>query len=109
MEVHCDQLGPEALLRSLKAGRYYSTQGDQRCASCFWMATGYALRAVKRTRTRCPGVADRWQSAQERTSEGGEEPIWGAEFDLAPFGGSYCSVMVVDLAGRRAWSNPIWP
>ena len=54
------------------------------------------------------GGGDRWQSAQERTSEGGEEPIWGAEFDLAPFGGSYCSVTVVDLAGRRAWSNPIW-
>ena len=27
VEVHCDRLDPEALLRSLKAGRYYSTQG----------------------------------------------------------------------------------
>jgi histidinol phosphatase-like PHP family hydrolase len=31
------------------------------------------------------------------------------DFDLAPFRGSYCRVTVVDIAGRRAWSNPIWP
>jgi hypothetical protein len=31
------------------------------------------------------------------------------DFDLAPFRGSYCRVTVVDVAGRRAWSNPIWP
>jgi hypothetical protein len=27
VEVHCDRLDPEALLGSMKAGRYYSTQG----------------------------------------------------------------------------------
>jgi hypothetical protein len=27
VEVYCDRLDPEALLGSLKAGRYYSTQG----------------------------------------------------------------------------------
>jgi hypothetical protein len=48
---------------------------------------------------------DRWQSGSERTGESVVE----AEFDLAPFRGSYCRVTVVDPAGRRAWSNPIWP
>ena len=32
-----------------------------------------------------------------------------AEFDLAPFRGSYCRIIVVDEVGRRAWGNPIWP
>ena len=54
------------------------------------------------------GGGDRWQSGQERTSDNGE-PITRADFDLAPFRGSYCRVTIVDIAGRRAWSNPIWP
>ncbi len=44
-------------------------------------------------------------TGSERTGE----PVVEAEFDLAPFRGSYCRVTVVDPAGRRAWSNPIWP
>jgi hypothetical protein len=40
---------------------------------------------------------DRWQDGQERTGEDGE-PIAEAEFDLAPFRGSYCRVTVVDPA-----------
>jgi hypothetical protein len=48
---------------------------------------------------------DRWQSGSERTGE----PVVVAEFDLAPFRGSYCRVTVVDWAGKLAWSNPIWP
>jgi hypothetical protein len=51
------------------------------------------------------GGGDRWQSGQAHTGE----PITEAEFDLAPFRGSYCRVTVVDPEGKRAWSNPIWP
>jgi hypothetical protein len=50
---------------------------------------------------------DRWQSGEERHNLDGS--ISEAEFDLAPFRGSYCRVTVVDAAGKRAWSNPIWP
>jgi hypothetical protein len=51
---------------------------------------------------------DQWQSGAERHGDDGQ-PITEAEFDLAPFRGSYCRVIVVDEAGRRAWSNPVWP
>jgi hypothetical protein len=107
VEVHCERLEAETLLDSLKAGRYYSTQrpalrellvdGDR-----LYVETSevYAITLT--------GSGDRWLSAQERTSEGGE-PINEADFDLTPFRGSYCRVTVVDSAGRRAWSNPIWP
>ena len=54
------------------------------------------------------GGGDRWQSGQERHG-GPAAPITEAEFDLAPFRGSFCRVTAVDAAGRRAWSNPVWP
>jgi hypothetical protein len=107
VEVYCDRLDPEALMRSLKAGRYYSTQGP---SFRELLVDGELLRvetseayAISLT-----GGGDRWQSGQERHSADGE-PICEAEFDLAPFRDSYCRVTVVDPAGRPAWSNPIWP
>ena len=107
VEVHCERLDPKALLDSLKAGRYYSTQGPTLREL---LVDGARLHvetsdvyAITLT-----GGGDRWQSGQERTSKDGEA-ISGAEFDLAPFRGSYCRVTVVDQARKRAWSNPIWP
>src|SRR5215217_6685225 len=107
VEVHCDRLDPEALLRSLKVGRYYSTQGPlfrELVLDSEWLhvetSEAYAISLT--------GGGDRWQSGQERTSEDGET-ITKADFDLAPFRGSYCRVTAVDMAGTRAWSNPIWP
>jgi hypothetical protein len=107
VEAHCENLDPEALLDSPKAGRYYSTQGpslrellvDGDCL-CVETSDAYAITLT--------GGGDRWLSAAERTSEEGES-IVKADFDLTPFHGSYCRVTVVDPAGRRAWSNPIWP
>jgi hypothetical protein len=107
MEVHCDRLDPEALLESMKAGRYYSTQGPQLREL---IVDGGRLRvetdeayAISLT-----GGGDRWQRGSEHHGGVGA-PITEAEFDLAPFYGSYCRVTVVDQAGRRAWSNPVWP
>jgi hypothetical protein len=107
VEVHCDRFDPEALLGSMKAGRYYSTQGPELREL---LVDGDRLRvetsevyAISLT-----GGGDRWQSGQERTSTDGE-PVIEAGFDLTPFRGSYCRVTAVDGSGRRAWSNPIWP
>ena len=107
VEVHCDRLDPDALLESLKAGRYYSTQGPHLRellvdGDRLWVGTSdvYAISLT--------GGGDRWQSGQERHGEPGA-PITEAEFDVAPFRGSYCRITVVDVAGRRAWGNPIWP
>jgi hypothetical protein len=107
VEVYCEHLDPEALLGSMKAGRYYSTQGPSFRellvkGDRLYVETSDAY-AITLT-----GGGDRWQSGSERTSQG-DEPIAEAEFDLAPFRGSYCRVTVVDPAGSRAWSNPIWP
>lgn len=107
VEVHCERLDPDALLDSMKAGRYYSTQGP---ALRELVVDGDRLHVET---SEAYGIAlggggDRWLSAAYRTSQNGD-PITEADFDLAPFHGSYCRVTVVDPSGRRAWGNPIWP
>jgi hypothetical protein len=106
VEVHCEQLDPETLLDALKAGRYYSTpgpalhellvDGDHPYVQT---SEAYAITLI--------GSGDRWLSGTDRTSQSGA-PISEADFDLSPFRGSYCRIIVVDLASRRAWSNPTW-
>jgi hypothetical protein len=107
VEVHCDRLGPDALVESLKAGRYYSTQGP---ALREMLVDGDRLRVASSDAyaISLTGGGDRWQSGEVRTGEP-SVPITEAEFDLAPFHGSYCRVTVVDAAGKRAWGNPVWP
>ena len=107
VEVHSDRLDPDALLASLKAGRYYSTQGPELREL---IADDERLR-VETSEVYAISLTtggNRWQSGSERHGGVGM-PITEAEFDLAPFRGSYCRVTVVDEAGRRAWGNPIWP
>ena len=106
IEVHSERLDPGLLLDSLKAGRYYSTQGPafrelQVDGERLHVQTSEAY-AISLTTS-----GDRWQSGEER--HGQDTTISEADFDLASFRGSYCRVTVVDAAGRRAWSNPIWP
>ncbi len=100
VEVRSDALEPEAILTALKAGRYHSSQGPEihavdvlersvvvRCSlarGVFWGGRGYA-------RSRALG-----------------ENITECELPLAPFVGSHFRVTVVNAAGRRAWTNPVW-
>jgi hypothetical protein len=107
VEVYCARLDPEALLDSLKAGRYYSTQGPS-IRELLLNGGTLHVETSEAYAISLTGGGDRWQSGQERHSADGE-PITEAEFDLTPFRGSYCRVTVVDPAGRSAWSNPVWP
>jgi hypothetical protein len=107
VEVHCDRLDPDALVASMKAGRYYSTQGPE-LREMFVDGDRLRVETGEVYAISVTGSGDRWQSGQERYGDAGA-PITEAGFDLSPFRGSYCRVTVVDQAGRRAWSNPIWP
>jgi histidinol phosphatase-like PHP family hydrolase len=107
VEVHSRFLDPNALLNSLKAGTYYSTQGPSlkeihRKGGTLHVETSMAYAIV------LSGAGDRWLSSTSRMGEDGGG-ITEADFDLSPFQGSYCRVTVVDHAGLRAWSNPLWP
>lgn len=106
LEVFCDRLDPEALLASMKAGRYYSTQGpsfrELLLENDRLRVETEGVYAISLT-----GVGERWLGGEHRVGEGGD--ISEAEFDISPFRGSYCRVTITDAEGRRAWGNPVWP
>ena len=90
----------------MKAGRYYSTQGPS-IRALLVDGNKLLVRTSDAYAISLTTGGDRWQSGEERHDEDGS--IREAEFDLTPFRGSYCRVIVVDPTGKRAWSNPIWP
>lgn len=99
--VKASENTPGALLAALKAGHYYSSQGPE-------------LRAIELG----DGSVQVRSSSVERVILQGQGSTtlmkWGqsltrAEFKLDELGPSpWYRVTLIDSAGRRAWSNPLW-
>lgn len=98
--VRAERLEPDALLEALKTGAYYTSQGplihdiqieDRELAiQCSPVSSIFVTGAGRKTRHAHGHRLTEWRCS------------------LEPFLGSYCRVTVVDAAGKRAWSNPIW-
>jgi hypothetical protein len=99
--VKAETLEPEALVEALKAGRFYSSQGPEIHAlqvsssevivECSPASTIIALGR---------GSAGAFSHGTGQRS---------ARLPLDKFRkGGWLRVVVVDEAGRRAWSNPVW-
>lgn len=99
--VKATQNNPEALLKALKAGDFYSSQGPElrdvqvegkmvivecsAAAAVIAQGSGSGAKAVHgHSMTRCSVPLDRLH------------------------GSPWLRVTVIDAAGKRAWSNPIW-
>ena len=104
VEVHAEALDPDALLDALKAGSYYSTQGP-RLERLELDGNRLNVATSEVVCISLGGGGDRWQAGTEERANN----LTQATFDLEPFRGSYCRVTAIDAAGRRAWSNPVWP
>ena len=100
IQVRAESLDPDAILAAIKAGHFYSSQGpeihDVRI-------DGERIQVIS-SPAQAVFVAGRASAAQHETGQG----IVRTEFSLRPFAGSYFRVTVVDAAGGRAWTNPIW-
>ncbi len=108
VHVKAEALDPEALLASLKAGDYYSSQGPQIYELAIdgdelWIASSPVdAIAVVGHNSRSAGRYGR--------------AISEARIDLAGLGKSWTEVkqspwirvVLIDRGGRRAWTNPIW-
>jgi hypothetical protein len=105
IEVHSERLDPDLLLASMKAGRYYSTQGPS-IEELLVDDDKLLVRTSEAYAISLTTGGDRWQSGEERHNPDGS--VREAEFDLTPFRSSYCRITVVDADGKRAWSNPVW-
>ena len=92
---------PEALLAALKAGQFYSSQGPE-------------LRGIevgpRSVSVRCSAVSSVIvQGAGTAAVARHGQSLTGAEIPLDRFAASsWIRISVIDRAGKRAWSNPIW-
>lgn len=100
VQVKAEALDPDALLAALKAGHFYSSQGPELSDVS---VDGERIR-IACSPAESVFVTGRGSVAVHQTLQG----IGRCDFSLAPFAGSYCRVTVIDAAGKRAWTNPIW-
>lgn len=100
VQVRAPAREPEALLAALKAGHFYSSQGPEL----------HDLRIVGATlHVACsPAVALHLTGRGARRLSQRGTALREATFDLAAFRGGPCRLTVIDAAGKRAWTNPIW-
>ncbi len=100
VHVRAESLEPEALLAALKAGHYYSSQGPQihdiAIEGDHIHVACSPVRAIFVSGAGAPATAT-FGSA-----------LIGGRLPVGRFAGKYCRITVVDAAGKRAWSNPIW-
>lgn len=101
VQVRARSLDPAELLAALKAGHYYSSTGPQ--IHDVAVEDGMvSVRCSPATKVLVSGGAPAGQVQTGHALTEAALPLG----DLATAG--YIRVTVVDAAGRRAWTNPIW-
>ena len=98
--VHAEELDPDALVDSLKAGRYYSSQGPE----LHDIEVDDKNVTVRCSSARTVSLQARGSKSETFMGEGVEE----ATLPLKRIKDSWFRVTVTDANGNRAWSNPIW-
>ncbi|PMP75147.1 MAG: phosphotransferase, partial [Roseiflexus castenholzii] len=101
VQVRAGELSPEALLEALKSGAFYSSQGPQ-IDDVDIDDRRVAVRCSPARAVFVSGPDERSQRQLGQAITVCELPIpWIHEVP-------YIRVTVVDDAGRKAWTNPIW-
>jgi hypothetical protein len=91
---------PDALLDSLKAGRYYSTQGPL-IDAIEWGAETVTVRCTPAAAVMVLGRGSRAEQSLRAGQTSASLPLER----LRP--GGFARIVVVDGGGRRAWSSPV--
>ncbi|MDX2204782.1 MAG: phosphotransferase [Hyphomicrobiaceae bacterium] len=99
--VAADANEPEALIESLKAGRYYASQGPV----IEHVAYAHDSVEIACSPAHAVMVLGRGSRATQRLGDGLTRVVLPLEA-IAP--GGYARVVVADAEGRRAWTNPVW-
>ncbi len=100
VNVLAESLDPDALLDSLKSGRFYSSQGpeihdvqidgDEVHISC--------------SAASCVSIQGRGSRSAKEQGEG----LTDVTLPISRFKESWMRITVADEQGRRAWTNPVW-
>jgi hypothetical protein len=104
VQVRAEELTPEALLAALRAGAYYSSQGPE----IHDIAIERGQIAITCSPAAAIIVSRLGSHARQVHGDPLGEALTTASFSLQGFQGAACRVTVIDRAGKRAWSNPIW-
>jgi hypothetical protein len=108
VQVRAESLDPEVLLNALKQGHYYSSQGP--------MFHELSLSGSELTVACSPVDTIVVVCGNSRTVNRSGKAITGATLDLSKLEKGWLltkqspwfRVSVIDHAGQRAWTNPIW-
>ena len=98
--VEAEELDPEALLESLKQGRYYSSQGPE----IHDIRIDDESVTIECSEVNVIAIQGRGSRARSEMGEG----LRAATLPLKRFKDAWFRVTVTDNQGRRAWSNPFW-
>ena len=98
--VEAEELDPDALLQSIKQGRYYSSQGPE--------IRDIGIEDASVTVRCSPASVIALQGRGSKSQREMGDKLETATLPLKSFENSWFRVTVIDGQGRRAWSNPIW-
>lgn len=98
--VRSESADPAALLDGLKAGHYYTSQGPL-IHDIGFDGSNLLISCSPANSIYITGRAERSQRLHGLQ-------LTEATFPTDLFEDSFCRVTVVDAAGKKAWSNPIW-
>ena len=93
-------LDPELILESLKAGRYYSSQGPE--------INDIAIVDDEIVVSCSPAAVISAQGKGARAKFVRGEGLTEGRLPLKRFNEGYIRITVLDAQGRHAWSNPFW-
>jgi len=100
IQVWAERLDPELILESLKAGRYYSSQGPEIHDIRFEDGEIHV--------TCSPVAVISAQGKGSRTKYVKGNGLTEGRLPLGRFKDSHIRITVCDDQGRHAWSNPVW-
>jgi hypothetical protein len=100
VQVKAERLTPEALLAALKVGEFYSSQGPE------IHDVVLAGEAVSIACSPCQTILLTGSSFYASVKRGPN--ITQCTLPLPAQAGPYLRVTVIDVAGKRAWTNPLW-
>ncbi|WP_188907000.1 CehA/McbA family metallohydrolase [Aureimonas endophytica] len=101
MMVKAEANEPEAILAAMKRGEFYSSRGP---TIEHVEIDGAALRVAC---SPARGVAVVGRGSRGDYVDAGDGRLTEAVLPLERFAGDWCRVVVMDEAGRQAWTNPI--
>ena len=100
MMVKAEANEPAALLAAIKAGAFYSSRGP--------VIENIAVAGKLISVDCAPAAGIALVGRGSRAEYRGGQDITHADLPLERFAGDWCRVVVMDAAGKQAWSNPIW-